>query len=429
MKSPSCSASLATWLTWLEHLHPAEIDLGLERVREVAERAGLVSIAIPIVLVGGTNGKGSVVEFIAQIYEQAGYRVGAYTSPHICVFNERVRFNGDRVSDTDMVGALAAIETVRNNQTLTYFEFTTLAAMRLFVDRGCEVIILEVGLGGRLDATNLWDAQCAIITSVAVDHELYLGRDRESIGAEKAAIGRRGKPLIVGDPEPPATVLALAKQQGMQLLMITDADLPDVVSLYGSHQRRNAACALMAINCLQTMLPVAAEQRRLGLARVRLAGRFERCDRQGVTSILDVAHNPAAAVALCQTLQSQYPDAQVHCVFAVLADKDIGALVRALMPVVKCWYCADLTIPRAAKSRQLAQHVIRYVPDSSACVDTFSSVSTAWQAAIDACQKEIQSATQQAGNDTSLVLVAGSFYTISALQAHWRHTSADLNLV
>lgn len=432
---PAADEPLSTWLRWLEALHPVEIDLGLERVGRVADRAGLRPVEQPVIIVGGTNGKGSTVQMLSAIYRAAGYRTGAYTSPHITDFNERMHIDGDMASDTDIVAALAVIEEHRKSDTLTYFEYTTLAAMHLFLHRGCDVMILEVGLGGRLDAANIWDADCAIVTSIAVDHQAWLGDSREAIGREKAAIGRSGRPLIVGDAEPPRSVMELAAEQGMDLLRIDAANLP-LTSLAGEHQRRNAACALAAIEALQGRLPVAAGIADAALGNVALAGRFERHDIQGIPVVLDVAHNPAAAASLCKTLQHRYSGARVHLLLAMLADKDIDGVVAALAPVVSHWYCAALDVPRAAPVGQLAaavrQHVIpdAQVEQNHDCVpgqhaepqpntarlQTCTSVADGWQSALADCLRS----RQQPADVPVLILVAGSFYTLSALHEYWQ---------
>jgi len=418
--APSSSDTLANWLAWLEALHPVEIDLGLERVARVADRAGLRPITQPLIIVGGTNGKGSTVQMLSVIYSEAGYRAGVYTSPHIIDFNERIRINEEMASDAAIVKALADIEEHRQDDTLTYFEYTTLAAMRLFLDRQCDVIILEVGLGGRLDAANIWDADCAIVTSIAVDHEAWLGSDREVIGREKAAIGRSGRPLIIGDANPPASVSALAVERGMQLQLIEPVD-SSVTSLAGEHQRRNTACALAAADALRSRLPLVDGLVSTALRKASLAGRFEHREVDGVNVILDVAHNPAAAIVLRKTMQHEYPDASVHLVLAMLADKDIDGVLQALNPVVDHWYCAQLDVPRAAPVKQLADEVQQISQQGDTTVQRYDSVVDAWQAALRACVQ----VNQQELAKQAMILVAGSFYTIGALQTHWRTMQPD----
>jgi len=311
MTMPTTNDSLEDWLAWLEHVHPTEIDMGLERVSLVADRLKLRPAPMPVILVGGTNGKGSTVAMLASIFNQAGYRVGAYTSPHINVFNERMCINETMLDDSAIVRALHHVETTRMPETLTYFEYTTLAAMVAFEEAKCDVVIMEVGLGGRLDATNLWDL----------------------------AIGRPGKPLIVGEPNPPENLAKLANAAGMQIINIdeklgTENALLNDLSLRGAHQRRNAACAIEAVAALNAQLPVNQEALMQGLANAQLAGRFEEVIIDGVRVVLDVAHNPAAAATVQEALAESYPGCEVHAVFSALNDKDIVGIVSALAPAV-----------------------------------------------------------------------------------------------
>ena len=406
MSVPSPSDSLAQWLSWLEHLHPTEIELGLERVGQVADRLQLRPAKMPLILVGGTNGKGSTVTLLAEIYRHAGYRAGAYTSPHIDVFNERMCIDGRMLDDQLIVDALHTVESAREPQTLTYFEYTTLAAMVAFAGQNCDVVIMEVGLGGRLDATNLWDSDCAIITSIALDHQDYLGDTIEEIAAEKVAIGRAGKPLIVGEPYPPANFLEIAAAGNMQLMEIDDDALPNS-ALAGLHQQRNAACALSAIDVLQPKLTVTDESIQRGLASVSLPGRFEQLTINSTPVVLDVAHNPAAATTVCNALLSLYPDHQVHAIFSALKDKDIVGIVTALAPAVTSWYCAGLPVPRATPLTTLVELVEQ---NQRAPVHGYPTVAKAWEVAARAAQ-------QSADEQPCVILVAGSFFTLSELKA------------
>ena len=239
---PDTLAPLSTWLTWLETIHPVAIDMGLDRVSLVADRLGLRPVSKPLILVGGTNGKGSTVAMLSAIYTAAGYRVGTYTSPHISDFRERIRINGEMAAADDIVEALAYVEARRAPQTLTYFEYTTLAAMRVFLQKQCDVYVMEVGLGGRLDATNLWDADCSVVTSIALDHEEYLGSDISVIATEKAAIGRPDRVLVVGQSEPPESLFSYTLDQAIRVVYVggLSPDSLPVTSLKGAHQRRNA---------------------------------------------------------------------------------------------------------------------------------------------------------------------------------------------
>jgi len=412
MSVPSPSDSLADWLAWLEHLHPSEIDMGLERVGRVADRLSIRPATMPVILVGGTNGKGSTVALLSDIYHHAGYKVGAYTSPHIDVFNERMCINSKMLEDKQIVQALHTIEAAREPESLTYFEYTTLAAMVAFEQADCDVALLEVGLGGRLDATNLWDCDCAILTSIALDHQDYLGDTIELIAAEKVAIGRPGKPLIIGEPNPPMNLLEIANAQNMGVIRIDNDNLPQP-ALAGMHQRRNAACALEAVQALQSKLPVESASIKAGLASVHVRGRFERMQIENQLVVLDVAHNPAAAETVCDALQGHYPDYRVLAVFSALKDKDIVGIVQALAPVVSSWYCAGLAVPRAS----VLSHLVNQIEQcQNAPVRGYDSVELAWQAAHD-------EAKNTADDQPTLILIAGSFYTL----AHMRDLAAAGN--
>ncbi len=412
MKSPSPKASLSDWLAWLEELHPTEIDLGLDRVSEVARRLNLTPAVMPVILVGGTNGKGSTVKLLTHAYQYAGHKTGTYTSPHIERFNERMSINGVDASDQQIVVALHEVEQSRGSTTLTYFEYTTLAGMLLFREQQCDVVILEVGLGGRLDATNLWDADCAIITSIALDHQAYLGDTRDSVAREKVAIGRANKPLIVGEPDPPSIMKELANKASMDWIQIPEH--PELnVKLAGAHQRRNAACALEAIAQLQHKLPVSAAAIRQALASDALPGRFQQLYAGGVLNLLDVAHNPAAAVALVDTIAEVFPAAPVQLIFGVMADKDVEGVVSALQPIATNWFSTALPQPRALSSDDLAAKI--KVVDPHARVTTCSDISEAWQRAM------ANARTHDASNSMkSLVVVVGSFFMLSALQEYWQ---------
>lgn len=405
MSVPSPGDNLSQWLSWLEHLHPTEIEMGLQRVGNVADRMGLRPCSMPLILVGGTNGKGSTVALLAEIYQHAGFRVGAYTSPHIEVFNERMCVNTQMLSDQTIVDALHKVEQAREPESLTYFEYTTLAAMVAFTDLQCDVVVMEVGLGGRLDATNLWDADCAIITSIALDHQDYLGDTVEAIAAEKVAIGRPGTALVVGEASPPANLFEIADAGNMKVIQINDDQLPQS-ALPGRHQQRNAACALTAIAELQERLPVSAASVEFGLAHVHLAGRFEQINIGSQPVVLDVAHNPAAAVTVCDALLQHYPGHQVFAVFSALVDKDIAGIVSALAPAVSGWYCAELPAPRATPLPSLIEQVSQ---SQSGPVEGFASIDDALNAAMRAAQTS-------ANDAPCVILVAGSFYTLAQMR-------------
>ncbi len=431
---PDANSSLDQWLSWLEQLHPEEIDLGLERVGQVSTRASVAEVSQPVITVGGTNGKGSVVELLLHALVASGYRVGAYTSPHLLRFNERIRIDHQPVEDAALCAALSDIEAHRQETSLTYFEFTTLAAMQVFKQHHVDVIVMEVGLGGRLDAVNLWDTDCAIITSIAVDHESWLGRDRSGIALEKVEIARAGKPLIIGDREPPMSLAARGAEIGAKVLRIghefdavvtnqqprqianqmTQADEEAgpqalrfkygehnheiaVADSLGPHQITNTACAICALLQLGDLLTVPDHALETAVREARVTGRMQELDVDGAVIVLDVAHNPAAAQALAESLSTRYPQQRFHAVCAVMADKDIAPIVEAVGPVVERWYCASLEIPRALPAGDLAHHIQR---DDT---ELYNSVEAALKAAT----------ADLADTAAAAVLVFGSFYTVT----------------
>lgn len=366
--------TLAGWLAHCERLHPVTIDLTLDRVRRVRERLGL-DLRVPIFTVAGTNGKGSTCAMLEAILLQAGYRVAVYTSPHLIDFEERLRLNGDVVQAVQLLPHFQAVEAARGDVQLTYFEFTTLALLRCVAAQELDAVVLEVGLGGRLDAVNAFDTDCAVVTSIGIDHVAYLGPDRESIGREKAGIMRAGKPAIVGDPAPPASLVAHAQAIGADLWRFGhDFDyLGDrqqwnwrgrqrrhnalaYPALRGANQLINASGVLAALEAMHARLPVPAQAVRNGLAMVRLPGRFQIVPGQPAL-VLDVGHNPHAAAALAVNLDQMgfYP--RTHAVFGLMADKDLTGVIAPLLPVVDSWHCTDLPIARAARAEVLADAV------------------------------------------------------------------------
>jgi dihydrofolate synthase / folylpolyglutamate synthase len=375
MPAPPASATLEAWLAFLESLHPKTIALGLDRVQEVCTRMGL-AFRCPVITVAGTNGKGSTTAMLERILHCAGYRVGCYTSPHLLRFNERVRVGTVEATDAELIAALAEVEAARGQTLLTYFEFTTLAAMRLFIGAGIDAAVLEVGLGGRLDAVNIFDPDCAVLTNVALDHQDYLGPDRESIGREKAGIFRAGKPAICADPSPPQSVLLAASELGADLRLIgrdfgfaptalqwnwwgRDSKRAALAypALRGANQLVNAATALAALEAVAAVLPVSMQEIRDGLATVTLAGRFEVLPGRP-TLVLDVAHNPHAAAVLAANLGSQGYFARTFAVFGMLADKDIAGVVQALKQRIDSWHCAGLPGARGATGEALLQSLM-----------------------------------------------------------------------
>ena len=409
---------LAGWLAYIEQQHPQTIALGLERVGRVRDAMGLAP-AVPVITVAGTNGKGSTCAMLEAILSAAGYRVGLYTSPHLLRYNERVRIAGREAEDAALAAAFARVEAARigsGEVRLTYFEFGTLAAVDLFLRSGVDVLVLEVGMGGRLDAVNVFDADCAIVTSVGLDHMDYLGDTRESIGYEKAGIFRAGRTAVLADPAPPASVLAHAQAIGAKLLCIGQdfgyetahgqwtfwgpagrhSALPEP-ALRGAIQLQNASAALAALDSLRERLPLAAEALHQGLAGVELRGRFQRLPGRPEL-VLDVGHNPQAAAVLAQNLSQLPPCSTTAAVFGMLRDKDIAGVVKSLAGQVDRWYACTLALPRGAQASELAQ-VLRQAGVNA--VREFENPAQAYAAACSGA----------AENDR--IIVFGSFHTVA----------------
>jgi len=435
-RPPGADAPLDAWLGWIDAVHPSEMELGLARVSRVARRLGLARPEMPVVIVGGTNGKGSTVAMLEAIWSAAGYRTGAATSPHVVRFAERMRVAGEEAGERAIVRALARVERGRlpadggPADTLTYFEFATLASMALFVEAGCDVAIMEVGLGGRLDAVNLWDADCAVLTSIALDHADWLGTDVAVIATEKAAIGRAGRPLIVGEPTPPASLGAFAAAHGIEIVDVGGRP-PDALpgtSLPGAHQRRNAGCALAAVRALDARLPVAGDVARAALERVALVARFEERRVDGTPLIVDVAHNPAAAAALADAWRARFGATRAVAVFASLADKDIEGIARNLAPHVECWCCAALEGPRALSLETLVTRVRAGLDEAAGVADGSGEASErpgasaslhagARVVAAGSVADALATALELASETARAVLVFGSFVTVTAAHA------------
>ena len=408
--------TLANWLAYLETLHPKSIALGLERVAEVRQRLNLQP-DFPLIVVGGTNGKGSVCAMLESILYAAGYRVGCYTSPHLLHYNERVRIGKRQVSDAELCASFAQIEQVRGDVRLTYFEFGTLAAMQCFIAHQVEVAILEVGLGGRLDAVNVFDNDCAVIASVDIDHTEYLGTTREQIGFEKAGIFRGGKVAVCADADMPLSVAQHAEKIGAELWRIgsefgltphqgqwdyrskvgTRSSLP-YPALRGEFQLRNASAALAALDVLKERLPVNMEAVRRGLNEVELAGRFQLVPGKP-TLILDVAHNPHAANSLAQNLASLPPCPHTYAVFAMLKDKDMAGVVAALDPHIDTWLVAGIDAPRGATAGEL-EHVVQQCRVRGEILP-FNSIAAALRYACNAA------------GENDRIAAFGSFYTVA----------------
>ena len=410
--------TLPDWLAFIERQHPNAIAMGLERVRDVAARMGLGKPAPHVVTVAGTNGKGSTVAFVEAIARAQGLRVGAYTSPHLLRYNERVRIDGHDVGDEALIEGFEAVEAARSGTPLTYFEYGTLCALWLFARAGLDLVVLEVGLGGRLDAVNIVDADAAILTTVGLDHQDWLGGDLEAIGFEKAGIARPFKPLVLGDDDPPASVLRHAYAIGAPAWRIAndffaepvDAGhwrwrevgyeivLPLPMQAQGAPvQLRNAACAIAALRALDLPLEDAALAR--GVADAAVPGRLQRFERGGVEIIVDVGHNPQAAVALADWLRAQ-PKRRTLAVYAALADKDAAGVVTALSDTVDGWLLAGTLDagPRGSDAGALAQ---RLVGTAAAGGSRYADVTGALAAAL-----------AQAAPD-GRVLAFGSFHAAS----------------
>jgi len=412
--------TLSDWLAHAEQLHSKNIELGLDRVRQVAQRLGL-AFSCPVITVAGTNGKGSTCAMLESILAAAGYRTGVYSSPHLVHFEERLRLDGESVAAQDLLPHFEAVESARGDISLTYFEFTTLAILRCMAAQGLDAAILEVGLGGRLDAVNIIDADCAVITSIDLDHMEFLGPDRESIGREKAGIMRAGRPAIVSDPVPPDSVIAHAAEIGADLWrhghdFNVSGDKQQwnwagrgrrysslaYPALRGANQLVNAAGVLAALEVLRRRLPVTAQAIRIGLARAQLPGRFQIVPGQP-TLVLDVAHNPHAVAALAENLDAMgfYP--ATHGVFGVMADKDLAPILARVGPVIDRWYFCDLPTPRAARAADLAGRWQAQNTRRDATASTHASPQEALAAAV------------AAADPADRIVVFGSFFTVGGV--------------
>ncbi len=424
--------TLNDWLSHLETAHSAGlIDMGLSRVGEV-KNAMRLEPQCPVVVVAGTNGKGSVCAFLTQIYKQAGFKVGTLTSPHLLKYNERICINGEPVSDEAITASFERIEAARGGISLTYFEFNTLAAVDIFIRENVDVMVLEVGLGGRLDAVNVFDADCAVVTSVDLDHQSFLGDTVEAVGYEKAGVFRSGKPAVCGQNPPPESLRLHAESIGADLLLAKrDFDfsrmeqqqwsfhfhptaasglsdglkrnrnaLP-VPALRGAYQLGNAACALAVIECLNPRLPIDIGSIKRGLLLVHNPGRFQVLPGRPLT-VLDVAHNPHAARALRQGLIALPFAEKRTAVFSILADKDSDGVIDIVKDQFDQWYIAPLHLPRGMSAAEIEQKLNHHGIDA---VQSFENIQTAYQAAL-----------AQAG-ENDRITVFGSFHTVAEVMA------------
>ena len=412
--------TLQEWLDFCEQLHPVTIDMGLDRVRQVSARLDL-RFDCPVFTVAGTNGKGSTCAMLEAILLQAGYRTGVYTSPHLVHFQERCRLSGSSATPEALAEAFAAVEAVRAEVSLTYFEFSTLAILWLMSRSSLDAVILEVGLGGRLDAVNIVDADCAVITSIDLDHMAILGHDRDAIGREKAGIMRTGRPVVVSDPVPPQSVLDQAEALGADLWRFgRDFNFSGdkqqwswagrgrrysgmaYPALRGANQLVNASGVLAALETLRARIPVTAQAVRNGLAMVELPGRFQIVPGEPVL-VLDVAHNPHSVAALAENLDAMgfYPT--THAVFGAMADKDLAPMLERVIPLIDRWYFTDLPLPRASTAVALEQAW----QSQNRRKDVSSSVHADPLAAL--------RAAISAADPADRIVVFGSFYTVGGV--------------
>lgn len=409
--------TLSDWLAHCERLHAKPIDLGLERVAAVRDALGL-RFEVPVFTVAGTNGKGSTCAMLEAILTQAGFRVGVYSSPHLVHFEERLRVLGEPVQAQQLLPHFERVEAARQGNGLTYFEFTTLALLDHLAALPLDAVILEVGLGGRLDAVNVIDPSCAIVTSVDLDHQAFLGNDRETIGREKAGIFRTGRPAIVSDPVPPQSVIDHAREIGAELWCFgrdfnyqgdrqqwswagpgRRLNALGYPALRGANQLVNASGVLAALEAMRAQLPVPVQAVRNGLAMVNLPGRFQIVPGQPAL-VLDVAHNPHAAGALAANLDQMGFFPRTHAVLGAMGDKDLAGMLKPLLPLVDAWYACDLPTPRAAPAAALKSAIEAAVKRPVQC---FADPSAALAAAL------------AAADPADRILVFGSFYTVGGI--------------
>ena len=416
-KPTSQYQTLDDWLAWQSQLHAREIELGLDRIREVANRLGLIDCPFTVITVAGTNGKGSTVAMLSTILHHAGYKVGTYTSPHIIHYNERIRIGLRCVGDDELCASFTKINDARKDISLSFFEFATLTALDIFHNNKIDVAILEVGLGGRLDATNIIDADLTYVTSIGLDHTEYLGDTRESIAYEKAGIFRKDVPAICGDLEPPSTIQSVAEEVGAKLYQLEEDYSYKVVhsswsfqyqdyqvhglplpNLSGAVQIQNAANTIMGLYCLRDRLPVQFEAIETGLREVTLEGRFQRIVKD-CEIILDVAHNYDSAKILADNLIALPKPRKTIGVFAILSDKDVDGIVELLSDHVDDWYVSSVNSKRAMEIERVEQVIAKYCPNAS--VTRFDSVEQAYSQA------------QSDASKGDRILVFGSIFTVS----------------
>ena len=406
--------SLEGWLAWLTTLHPKQIDMSLGRVEGVLARLGIAKPPYRVITVGGTNGKGSCVALLERIYLEAGYRVGAFTSPHLLAFNERIRFGGRDLDDAALIETFEIMEAARGELTLSYFEASAVAAMLHYARAGAEVAVLEVGMGGRLDAVNAIDTDCALVVSVDLDHMEYLGPDRDAIGHEKAGIARSGRPIVVADRDPPAGLLDEIARRSANLKRIgSDFEVRAAPGgleyssgnaaprffprpAFGNRiQLDNAAAVITVVDALAGVLPVSHEALAAGLAKARIRGRFDIVAVAGAEWVFDVAHNPAAARLFRDALAGLATVPRTVAVFGAMRDKDLKAVLEPFVPLVDAWYLGGLDSDRGASPEVIASLLASL---GATRIECFPDIGSAARAAAAARAER--------------VLAFGSFYTV-----------------
>jgi len=420
--------SLSGWLEWQEGFHPRSIDLGLERAAGVFKALNPKAIKPPTIIVAGTNGKGSCIAFLEAIYRAQGYRVGSYTSPHILKYNERIRIDGQSVSDDMICQAFERIDAVRDDVSLSYFEFGTLAALDIFWRSRLDIQLLEVGLGGRLDAVNIIDSDVSLITSICIDHVDWLGETRDAIAYEKAGVFREGVPAVIGDLNPPESLLSYAVKKHTPLLRINHEFNVDIgqgswdwkcmgkkqreylalpePALKGEHQYRNSASVLMAVTEMEDLLPVSVKSIHAGLQNIHLKGRFQFIDAS-IPVLLDVAHNTQAVSILTDYLLKEFSDKKIYAVFSMMKDKDITGVIEIIKPVIKHWFIAPLKNPRTANEAAMQDCFRRCELDNV----TFGYKDFS----------ETYAAAEEKAEGSDLILVFGSFYLVSEYLAKFEN--------
>ncbi|HIM58681.1 MAG TPA: bifunctional folylpolyglutamate synthase/dihydrofolate synthase [Gammaproteobacteria bacterium] len=384
--------TLSEWLVWQEGLHTQEIDLGLERIQSIYQKLFPNGVPFQVITVAGTNGKGSTVAFIDSIYQQSDFKVGAFTSPHLIKYNERFSVDGKMMSDERICQAFDAIEACRSTTSLTYFEFSTLAALVIFAVEKVDIAILEVGLGGRLDSVNAVKPNVSLITNIAIDHTDYLGDTREAIGFEKAGIMRKHTPCICGDQDPPASIQKQADNIGA-LLSFINKPYQGSITLKGEHQQYNAALAVATVNQLQSLFPISQNQLSVGLEKANISARFQIKHINHKTIVLDVAHNEAATKALADTLKAE--KLPTLAIFSALKDKNIERMIAVIESCIDEWLIVPLSVNRAISIQSLVE---KFSPSSK--IITCENMASAIHQALN---------TQQCPR----IVIFGSFHTVA----------------